>query len=46
MKGTTNYGYISLRQLIYFVRPHIFIPGLGRFFYLLDYGYASSLGSG
>ena len=33
MKGTTNYGYIFPRQLIYFVGPHIFIPGLGGFFY-------------
>ena len=45
MKDTTNYGYIILRQLIYF-GPHIFIPGLSGFFYRPDYGSASSLGSG
>ena len=26
-KDTTNYGYIIPRQLIYFVRPRICIPG-------------------
>ena len=46
MKDTTNYGYISPRQLIYFVGPHIFIPGLDGFFYRPGYGFASSLGSG
>ena len=40
------YGYSILRQLIYFVRPHIFIPGLAGFFYRPGYGSASSLGSG
>ena len=46
MKGITNYGYIFPRQLIYFVGPHIFIPGLDGFFYRPGYGSASSLGSG
>ena len=46
MKGTTNYGYISPMQLIYFVGPPIFILGVGGFFYRSGYGSASSLGSG
>ena len=45
-KDTTNYGYISPRQLIYFVRPRISILGLDGFFYHPGYGSASSLGRG
>ena len=44
-KDTTKYGYIILRQLIYF-GPRIFIPGLDGFFYRPGYGSASSLGNG
>ena len=32
-RSTIDYGYTSLRQLIYFAGPHSFIPGLGGFFY-------------
>jgi len=32
-KDNTNYGYISPRQLAYFVGPHSFTPRLGGFFY-------------
>ena len=46
MKDTTNYWYISPRQLIYFTGPHIFITGHGGFLYRLGYGSFSSLGSG
>ena len=45
-KDNTNYWYIFPSQLIYFVGPHIFIPGLDEFFYRPVYGSASSLGSG